>query len=378
MPSVQENLAVSNATYDWTQEENRWSSAWGGAAAEWFGTLLPRIHEFIPVQTILEIAPGYGRWTNYLKDYCENLIVVDLAEQCIDACKQRFSTCSHIAYHVNDGRSLDMIADESVDFVFSFDGLVDAEADVLESYVGQLAKKLKPNGLGFIHHSNLGMYSELVALTREVPPESRKFLIEKEELIDPESTLHAESMSARLFEEYCDRAGMQCISQELIKWFNKYPIGCLSVFTRKDSIWARKNRVVENEDFMDEVQRVQAVSQHYSLATDYECFHDDTDDDKVIGWAWDKKKPGTRIAVDIFDGETLLASVIAERPRPDLIPHTQDGGCHAFEYDLPTSVKDGLPHTLKVRIRGTNTFAHGTPKVFTSSQKTREGSQFPK
>ncbi len=377
MPSARGDLSVSSVSYDWTQEENRWSAAWGSPAAEWFGTLLPRIQGFIPVDTILEIAPGYGRWTNYLKDHCENLIVVDLAEMCIDACKQRFATSSHITYHVNDGRSLEMIPDESIDFVFSFDGLVDAEADVLEGYIRQLATKLKPNGLGFIHHSNLGMYSELLALTREVPPESRKVLLDKGELIDPGPVVHAESMSARLFEDYCDKAGMQCISQELLNWFNKNLIGCLSVFTPKDSIWARRNTVVENPHFMDEVKRIQAVAQLYGSSSDYECFHDVAGDDRVIGWAWDKSKPGARIAVDIFDGETLLASVAAGEYRPDLIPYTKDHGCHAFSYDLPASVKDGLPHEIKVKIRGKDIEAFGTPKTFTSSpvQAPRKKSQ---
>jgi cyclopropane fatty-acyl-phospholipid synthase-like methyltransferase len=39
------------------------------------------------------------------------------------------------------------------DFVFSFDSLVHVESDVIENYLTQLAKKLKPNGIGFIHHS---------------------------------------------------------------------------------------------------------------------------------------------------------------------------------------------------------------------------------
>ena len=34
------------------------------------GTIFPRIRECLPVGTILEIAPGFGRWTHYLKDYC--------------------------------------------------------------------------------------------------------------------------------------------------------------------------------------------------------------------------------------------------------------------------------------------------------------------
>jgi len=44
--------------------------------------------------------------------------------------------------------------------VFSLDSLDHAEGDVMEAYLGQLAHKLTPNGVGFIHHSNLGMYVE--------------------------------------------------------------------------------------------------------------------------------------------------------------------------------------------------------------------------
>jgi 2-polyprenyl-3-methyl-5-hydroxy-6-metoxy-1,4-benzoquinol methylase len=367
MPSAKESLYVSNTSYDWTQKENKWSSAWGGAAAQWFGTLLPRIHEYIPVGTILEIAPGYGTWTEYLKDYCLNLMVIDRDQQSIDTCKERFSASTHITCHVNDGRSLAIVPDGSVDFVFSFDSLIHAEAEVLEAYLQQLAGKLKPGGLGFIHHSNLGMYSELVALTKEVPPEARKLLREKGELIDFETGLHAETMSARLFEESCEKAGLQCVSQELINWFNEHLIGCFSVFTPKDSVWARKNNVVENPHFMDEVKRIQVVSALYTLSTDYEGFHGDMEGDKVVGWAWDKKKPNARVAVDIFDGDTLLASMAGEDYRADIVPYTKDHGCHAFVYELPASVKDGQPHTIKVKIRGTNIDVHGTPKIFTSS-----------
>jgi ubiquinone/menaquinone biosynthesis C-methylase UbiE len=366
MPSINENLSVWDGSYDWTQEGNEWSSAWGGPEAEWFGTLLPRLHQFFPADTILEIAPGYGRWTSYLKDYCENLIVVDLAEKCIEACKKRFESFSHITYHVNDGRSLEMIPDGSIDFVFSFDSLVHAEADVLEAYLRQLARKLKPNGLGFIHHSNLGMYSELVALTKAEPPESRKLLIENGELIDLVAW-HAESMTARLFEEYCDIAGMQCVSQELINWFNKYLIACLSVFTPKDSIWARRNSVEENPHFMDEVNRIHAIEQLYSNSPNYEGFHHEVAGEKIVGWAWDMKSPNTRVAVDIFDGETLLASISAQEHRPDVAAYTKDDGYHAFVYELPASVKDGLPHEIRVKIAGTKIDAFGTPRTFTSS-----------
>src|SRR5437879_6478092 len=156
MPTVEQNLRQWDANYEWAKRGEEWSASWGGAEAQWFGAILPRIHAFVPATIILELAPGFGRWTNYLKDYCDHLIVVDLAETCIHACRERFAASSHITYHVNDGTSLSMIPDGSLDFVFSFDSLVHAEADVIAAYIRQLAKKLAPNGVGFLHHSNIG------------------------------------------------------------------------------------------------------------------------------------------------------------------------------------------------------------------------------
>ena len=130
MPTVEQNRQLFNQDYEWSKQGEEWSSVWGGSEAQWFGALLPRIHAFIPTGTILEIAPGFGRWTSYLKKYCEYLAVVDLAEECIKACQQRFVSDSHITYYVNDGKSLAMIQDKSIDFVFSFDSLVHAEAYV--------------------------------------------------------------------------------------------------------------------------------------------------------------------------------------------------------------------------------------------------------
>src|SRR5438309_439472 len=102
MPTIEDNLYWWEKGYDWRQEGEEWSPPWTTEFL-WWGTLLPRIHAFVPTGTILEIAPGFGRLTQYLKDLCTSLIVIDIAERCIEACKQRFSSCSHITYHINDG-----------------------------------------------------------------------------------------------------------------------------------------------------------------------------------------------------------------------------------------------------------------------------------
>jgi ubiquinone/menaquinone biosynthesis C-methylase UbiE len=116
----------------------------GGARRHWEHFLLPRIRRFLPAGTILEIAPGHGRWTQFLAPYCQQLIVVDLSPSCIDFCKQRFATLQNISYFTNDGSSLEMVADGSLDFAFSFDSLVHADAATVEQYVRQLQKKLRP------------------------------------------------------------------------------------------------------------------------------------------------------------------------------------------------------------------------------------------
>lgn len=260
MPTIERNLSLW-ANYDWAQQGEEWSSAWGGSEFQWQWSLLPRIHGFIPAATILEIAPGGGRWTQYLKDYCDHLIGIDLSENCIRSCQQKFSAYPHMSFHINDGKSLAMIPDGSVNFAFSFDSLVHAEADVLETYLIQLARKLKPDGVGFIHHSNLGMYRYYYSIKNMMPKVSNR--LSRLGLLDNDG-LRALSMTASLFETYARRVGLQCISQEIINWSSKRLIDCFSIFTPVASKWARPNAVLRNPYFMKEAKYIRRLSRRYS------------------------------------------------------------------------------------------------------------------
>jgi hypothetical protein len=92
MPSIGDNQKTWQEIYDWSNGGDEWSQVWGGEDMQWYGVILPRIQAFVTdperkhtPRTILEIAPGFGRWTKYLKDLCDRLVVVDLAPKCIDA-----------------------------------------------------------------------------------------------------------------------------------------------------------------------------------------------------------------------------------------------------------------------------------------------------
>ena len=278
MGTIEENRRLWT-TYDWTGQGDEWSVGWGTTDMLWYGTILPRIQRFVPAAAIVEIAPGFGRCTQYLKGLCRHLTVVDLTERCIEACRDRFRHDAHITYHVNDGRSLKMIPDDSVDLVFSFDSLVHAEADVIEAYVGQLATKLRPHGVGFIHHSNLGAYVNRA--TGRLP-----FYIDNR---NNGSNWRADSMSATRFDELCQTAGLQCLSQEVIDFYPEFsfrwgrPGGrfprvrrrivdrfgrilndCFSVFARQRSVWDRPKTLLVNDHFMDEVRYLSRLSSLYT------------------------------------------------------------------------------------------------------------------
>ena len=240
--------------YDWTHAGEEWSAPWGSSAAQWDGTIFPRIRDCLPSKTILEIAPGFGRWTDYLKDYCEELWAVDRSSECIDACSRRFAAESHVHCCLNDGRSLPMIPDGAIDFVFSFDSFVHPNRDVVEAYLQELRRKLKVGGKGFIHHSNFGEY---VNSPRErLPGLVTKPLI-KLNILDWAHHRNP-GMTAELFRDLCAQNGLLCITQELVNWRGRRLIDCLSLFVRTDSGQGERppTNVIRNPGFMREAARI--------------------------------------------------------------------------------------------------------------------------
>jgi len=238
--------------YDWQEAGEEWSVPWGSSAAQWAGTILPRISDCLPTGTILEIAPGFGRWTHYLKDYCDELWAVDKSSECIEACRQRFAAAPHVHCFLNDGRSLSMVPDNSIDFVFSFDSFVHPNRDIVEAYLQELRRKLKVGGKGFIHHSNFGEY---VNSPRERLPDFVTKPLIKAKVLDWAHHRNP-GMTAALFRALCAEHGLHCISQELVNWRGRRLIDCLSLFERSDSAQQTRTKIIRNPGFMREAARI--------------------------------------------------------------------------------------------------------------------------
>ncbi len=238
--------------YDWKEAGEEWSQPWGSSAAQWGGTIFPRIRNFLPTGTILEIAPGFGRWTHYLKDYFFFFCLGDLCFVFIVGCRQRFVADSRVRCYLNDGRSLAMVPDASVDFVFSFDSFVHTNREVVEAYLRELGTKLKIGGKGFIHHSNFGEYANS---PRERLPEALAKPLIKAKILDWAHHRNP-GMSAELFRALSAQDRLHCISQELVNWRGRRLIDCLSLFVRSDSVQQQPTKIIRNPNFMREAARI--------------------------------------------------------------------------------------------------------------------------
>ena len=171
---------IWNLDSNWEIDGHEWSKSFGTTEELWNNEIFDKIKEFRG-KKILEIAPGFGRITQFLSILAGELIVVDLNPLCIE--KTRTKLKHHVlAYFVNDGKSIPKVRDNSQDLVFSFDSFVHMHANVTEEYVKEIYRVLKPGGQAFIHHSWLYGGSEEstynVAGRANMSPEQFKNFVE--------------------------------------------------------------------------------------------------------------------------------------------------------------------------------------------------------
>ncbi len=217
MPDLIWNHTTWNDQYGWEKDGDEWSAAWGSAPAQWYGAIYPRIVCFIPASRILEIAPGHGRWTQFLLAQCNEYYGVDISGKCIDICRRRFAASGRVHFSQNDGLSLEMVPDE----------------------------KLTKSGVAFIHHSN--------ALGEGVDPN------------EVTANIRARSVSAELVKEMIEDSGGRTLIQEEVNWGARTRIDCMTTFCREGAFAGHEYRLMKNNDFMTEATLIRQFHNQYNL-----------------------------------------------------------------------------------------------------------------
>lgn len=144
----------------WSDGGHEWSKDFGDTEQLWNRYLLPIMKNYRN-KYILEIAPGFGRITQFLATLAYELWVIDLNRLCIQKTLEKIGP-QHIKQAlVNDGLHLTNVPSCYFECVFSFDSFVHMHKNVTQSYIEEIGRVLKPGGEAVIHHGNLSGGQEL-------------------------------------------------------------------------------------------------------------------------------------------------------------------------------------------------------------------------
>lgn len=191
-----------------------YDAAEGAMVRQWTNLVEPIIKNS-DFTTVVDLAAGHGRNSQFLLPLCKTLYIVDIHAENVDFCRHRFGDDPRIRYIKNNGLDLDGIASESVTLVYCFDAMVHFHSDVVRSYLKEFHRILVPGGTAFCHHSNSTNDPGGLRLDRHV--QGRNF------------------MTKDMFGHYCVLEGFEIIHAREIDWGGSPKLDCVTYFKKPDS-----------------------------------------------------------------------------------------------------------------------------------------------
>ena len=131
---------------------------WSGGGLEW-GPAESRdalIDKMLPPgdhESIVEIGPGAGRFSEVLAERAQRLVLVDVTDEALRRCREHLGERPGVEYVRTDGASLPGVTGASIDLVWSFEAFVHMQPVDVAAYVGEIARVLRPGGRAVIHHA---------------------------------------------------------------------------------------------------------------------------------------------------------------------------------------------------------------------------------
>ena len=91
-----------------------------------------------------------------------------------------------------------------------------------------------------------------------------------------------------------------------------------------------------------------------SSAPSYEGSVDIVNCQMIAAWGWNRNSPNDVVALDVYDGNTLLNTATADVFRPNLLTAGKGNGKHSITWPVPVQLKDRNKHDLVIKFHGTD------------------------
>lgn len=164
-------------------------------------------------RNIIELACGRGRHVQKYINKSDTVTLVDILQENMDYCKERFSCYDKISYYCNNGYNLEKLDSNSYSALFCYDAMVHFEMLDIYSYLKDIYRVLVPGGRALIHHSN---NSKDYKASFANAPNGRAF------------------MSKNLFAHLAYKSGFIIVSQDIIDWEIKN-LDCITLIEKPNN-----------------------------------------------------------------------------------------------------------------------------------------------
>lgn len=118
------------------------------------GTLFRRLFDEMDLSSALELSCGYGRHSEIVARMTRELTLVDMYDANLDHCRDRLRSHQSVQFIKGNGYSFEPVASESITAIYCYDSMVHFSPDLVESYLKDAARILRPGGMALFHHSN--------------------------------------------------------------------------------------------------------------------------------------------------------------------------------------------------------------------------------
>ena len=165
----------------------------------------------LDLSSTVELAAGHGRHAEIVAPLAGEMIVMDIHDSNLAACRSRLGGFGNVSFLKCDGFAFDGVADSWATSIYCYDSMVHFAPDVVKSYIKDTYRVLVPGGMALYHHSNYMSPGDQVWTSN---PHGRN------------------NMTRAIFVESAAEAGLSVLESTPVKWGGISDLDCVTLLRK--------------------------------------------------------------------------------------------------------------------------------------------------